>query len=76
MITAWEFMMDLHKVCHFQTKEGKKTGKASNSELKRWLRNGVVQCNGENLEWDEPMDFPINSMILFPNNQQKRCSLW
>ena len=67
-MTAWEFIRDLHSVCHFQTREGKKCGEASNSELKRWLQNKAIICNGEPLNWNENMDFPINSLIFFPKN--------
>lgn len=41
-MNAWQFLMRLHEVCHFQTREGKKVGRASNSELKRWCQNGVL----------------------------------
>ena len=75
-MNAWQFLRDLHTVCHFTTIEGDKTRTASTSELKRWLQNGVVQCNGERLAWDEPMDFPIISFVLFPNNPQRRCTLY
>ena len=60
--------MELNKLCHFQTKEGKKVGAVSNSELKRWLQNRAVIVNGEALAWDELMDFPIFSVVLFPKN--------
>jgi hypothetical protein len=75
-MNAWQWIISLHQVCHFQTKEGKKVGDASNSELKRWLQNSVVQVNGERITWDEPMDFPIMSVVLFPNNQKQRTTLF
>ena len=62
------FMRDLHKQCKFQTREGKKHGVASSSEIKRWLQNGAVKCNGERLDWNEEMDFPIFSFVIFPKN--------
>ena len=65
---AWQFLLHLHEVCNFQTKEGKKVGRASNSELKRWIQNNVLQINGESVKWDEPMDFPIFSVVLFPKS--------
>jgi len=66
--TAWEFLRSLHEVCRFQSREGKKVGLASTSELKRWLQNKAIRINGEMVEWNELMDFPIFSVILFPNN--------
>ena len=68
-MNAWKFLIELHSVCHFQTKEKTKVGRASNSELKRWLQNKAVIVNGEPLLPDEEMDFPIFSLILFPNNK-------
>jgi len=69
-MNAWEFLRDLHSVCHFRTQEGNKTKKASNSELKRWLMNKAVIVNAEPLDWDEEMDFPIHSVILFPKSKK------
>ena len=62
----WEFLMDLNSVCHFMSRE--RTGKASNSELKRWIKNQALVINGERVKWDEVMDFPITSVVLFPKN--------
>ena len=75
-LTAWQFLRELHKVCHFQTREGKKVGNVSASELKRLIQNKAVHANGEALIWDEPMDFPITSLVMFPNNENKRCTLF
>lgn len=65
-MNAWMFLRELHKICHFQTREGKLTGDASASELKRWLQNGAVIVNGDKIDWNEEMDFPIFSFVLFP----------
>jgi hypothetical protein len=67
-MNAYEFLVDLHSVCHFQTKEKTKVGRASKSELKRWLLNKAVIVNGESLEPDEEMDFVMFSFVLFPKN--------
>lgn len=67
-MTAWDFMKDLHTICHFMSKEGK-GGEASNSELKRWLQNQAVELNSRRIKWDEDVDFPVESLVLFP----KKC---
>lgn len=64
-MNAWGFLRDLNMVCHFTTRE-RGNGRASNSELKRWLQNSAVRINGEIVKWDEPIDFPIFSVVLFP----------
>lgn len=68
-LTAWQYLRLLNEVCHFQTREGKRVGAASNSELKRWCQNKAFIINGESVEWDELIDFPIISVILFPKNR-------
>ena len=70
MQTGWQFLISLHSTCHFRTKEGNKTQRASNSELKRWMLNKAVVVNGEPLSPDEPMDFKLFSMVLFPNSKK------
>ena len=67
-MNAWEFLIDLNKVCNFQTREGKKFGTASNSELKRWCQNKAIVINGVRVNWDQEINFPINSFILLPKN--------
>lgn len=47
---------------------------ASKTELRRWFDAGNVQMNAERVEWNEPMDFPIISVVIFPNG--KRITLW
>lgn len=72
-LTAWMWLRDINSVCHFYTREKGSRGAASNSELKRWLQNGAVVVNGEKVAWDEVMDFPIISVVLFPKNP---ITLW
>lgn len=69
-MTAFEFLRNMHNEwCHFQTRESKKVGRASNSELRRWCNNGAVWYNGEAVtSWDEEMCFPVLSYVLFPNH--------
>jgi hypothetical protein len=64
-----EYLKQLHEVCQFQTREGQKVGKASNGELKRWIINGALRINGERVKLDDVMDYPIMSVVLFPNNR-------
>ena len=67
-MNGWGFLMTLNEFGAFQSRE--RTGKASNSELKRWLQNGAVVVNGEKLLWNEEMDFPVNSVVLFPKGNR------
>lgn len=67
-MTAIQFLCNLHQVCSFQTREGKKVGKASNSELRRWIQNKAFLINGESVDVNEEIDFPVFSVVLFPKN--------
>ncbi len=63
--TAYQFLTSLHEVCKFQSREHQ-VGVASKSELKRWIQNGALVINAEKVKWDEVMDFPLISVVLFP----------
>lgn len=57
----------------FLTREGRKNSdgsiaRASKAEIKRWLDSNAIRCNGERLKQEE-MDFPIISLVLFPNGK-------
>lgn len=39
------------------------------------MLNGALIVNGERVSWDEPMDFPVFSMVLFPNSTNRRLTL-
>ena len=67
-MTSIQFLTNLHQVCSFQTREGKKVGKASTSELRRWIQNKALLINGETVEINEIIDFPVFSVVLFPKN--------
>lgn len=69
-MTAWELLRSLHTVCHFQTREGSCVGPASASELKRWLQRSAIHINAEPVRWDEVLDFPLHSVILFPRGKR------
>lgn len=67
-MTTWELLRKLNSTCNFQTKEGRKVGRASNSELKRWAQNGAVVINDKKFNWDEEIVYPIKSFVLFPKH--------
>lgn len=67
-MTGWTYLLSLNEFCSFQSRE--RMGKASRGELKRWLMNGAVVMNGEPLAWDEEIDFPVYSLVLFPRGNR------
>ena len=66
-MTALEFLIKLNVNCQFMSRE--RTGKASNSELRRWFKNKAVSINGERVSFDKEIEFPITEMFLFPKNK-------
>ena len=67
-MTSWDFLKELNTVCHFMSRE--RSGRATNSELKRWFQNKAVEINGERPKFDDEVDFPITQMVLFPNRNR------
>lgn len=67
-MTAWEYLLDLNEVCQFHSRE--RSGKASNSELKRWLQNKAVIINGVRPNFNDTIEFPIEQLILFPKKSR------
>lgn len=47
----------------------------SNSELRRWMQNGSILINSERPVWDEPVDFPIFSLVFFPSSPKRKTTL-
>ena len=52
-------------MCQFQSREGSRIGPTSNSELRRWIKNGVLYVNGVKVDENELMDYPIFHVTLF-----------
>lgn len=74
-MNCFEYLLSLHEVCCFQTIEGQKYGPASKSELRRWLKNSVLHLNGKAVKDTDELPVPIHSVVLFPKNRNKRCTL-
>lgn len=48
---------------------------ASNSELRRWMASGSVLINGERVQWDEEVDYPVFSIVFFPKSEARKATL-
>ena len=83
MMAALQYMIRVHEFPHGKPDGKAKTGFwsheqnriASNSELRRWIQQGAILFNGERMEPNEPIDFPLNSVILFPKSDKKRITI-
>ena len=47
----------------------------SQSELRRHINSGVVLINHERVTWDEELDYPVMSLVFFPNSKKRRTTL-
>ena len=48
---------------------------ASNGEIRRWCKNKAVIINTETVDWDELVDFPVFSIVFFPNSAKRRTTI-
>lgn len=72
--TCFDKMLEWHQIAPFQTKEGSKVGPASNSELRRWFKNKVVQINGKAIAATDPYPSDVWEITFFPRNKNQKCS--
>ena len=75
-MNCFQYILSYHSVAPFQTIEGVKHGPASNSELKRWFKQKCIEINGQT-DWNFDEELPpiVYSLVLFPNNKKKKCTL-
>jgi len=45
--------------------------KASNAEIKRWIKSGSVLFNAEKVDINDEIDFEIFSLVFFPKGKRK-----
>lgn len=72
-LTAHQFIVRLNTMSSFWNHEEKKA--ASNSFLHRKIKEGSILFNGERMEPEELIDFPLFSLVMFPKSDAKRCTL-
>ena len=47
----------------------------SNGELRRHIQQGAVLINGERIDPNEPIDFPVFSLVFFPKSNNRKTTL-
>ncbi len=75
-MNCFQYILDHHKVCTFQSNEGDKWGPASNSEIRRWFKQKCIEINFESVQAEDPLPLIIKSVVMFPNNKRKRCTFY
>lgn len=70
-----EYLLQLHEVCHFTSSE-RSPSTASNSELRRWLNEGVLRINGQVVKAEDQIPQPVTSVILWARSKRRgRCTI-
>jgi len=57
--------------CPFNNRQGL----ATNSDLRRWINEGSITFNGERLQWNDEVQFPLTDLVFFPKSAKKRITL-
>lgn len=72
-MTAFEYLKSLP--CLPASKEGRKYGRPSNSEMRRWLEKGSVIINGVKPSPNDEINPPIKELIFFPKGKNRTTML-
>lgn len=67
-----DWLIQLHKICHFHSLE--RSGRATNSELRRWFERGSVEINGCRVSAHDAVP-GFSSVVLHPKGK-RRTTLW
>lgn len=61
----------LHGLAEFVWSKEGRAQFASKSEKRRWITQKAVLVNGEHLDIDDEINFPVFSVVLFPKGKNK-----
>ncbi len=68
--------LELHEFSNFQSNEGTRVGPASKSEIRRWFSQNCIEVNFNTVRAEDEWPSFIKSIVMFPKNKKKRCTLW
>lgn len=72
-LTALQYLMPILKGKWDHSANQPGTGQS----VRRWIKDKAVHINGFPFEdLNEIVDFPIFSLVLFPNNPRRKTTLW
>lgn len=67
-MTAYEY---LKRFDHLPMSIERPCTTPSNSEIKRWLKNGAVAINGKKPKPNDEIEFPITELVYFSKGKRK-----
>jgi hypothetical protein len=68
-MTALEYLLNLRDALPMSSE--RPCTYASNSEIRRWIKQGVIMFNTERITFDEKIDFPVFSLVIFPSSKRR-----
>lgn len=78
-MTIQQWLQSLRPAIPYSAEKPKDSGGCcvlmSNGEMRRQAKQGAILINGERFTVDEPMDFPVFSLIFFPRSEHRRTTV-
>jgi len=68
-MNAMQFLNNLRPAIPFSVEQGCRL--MSNAELRRHIQQGGILIKGERIQVNEEIDFPVFSLVFFPNSKRK-----
>jgi hypothetical protein len=70
-MTAFEFLKYYKGHGYLPMSVERPCTEATNSEMKRWLKNSAVIINGKKPNVNDEIEFPITELVFFPKGKRK-----
>jgi len=70
-ITAFEYLKFIKKHGHLPMSIERPCTEATNSEIKRWLKNSSVIINGKKPNINDEIELPITELVFFSKGRRK-----
>jgi len=67
-MNAFDFIKQIE---HLPMSTERPCTQVSNSELKRWFKKKSILFNGETVDMNEKIDFPVHTIIFFPKGKRR-----
>ena len=70
-MTAYEYLKSFREWSALPMSIERPCTEATNSELKRWLKNSAVIINGKKPKPNDKIEFPITELVYFSKGKRK-----
>ena len=70
-MTAFEYLKFIKEHGYLPMSIERPCTEATNTEIKRWLKNGAVIINGKKPDVNDVVELPITELVFFPKGKRK-----